>query len=507
DFRVATLVQKWQLAEQYELPRMKKPLTLATIVDQPSNAIGWSKTHAILFAPLAGEDQALAAGLAARNSHPVYAHVDPWWIYQTGAMGPLHPKDVENYPEAEAKLDEMINTIHERRVDGSAFFGFIDYDAGPVFSGRAERGNLISERRFRATYGLRNSFWDIYARSGERIPRSVATGSVRKFLDNYIVHWEGPRKVRGLFVEGPRTSHPWYMAGDMPIYWQGETMLHILDSSNLNNALYDYYLTGYRRAGEIMQHFGEGIKRIWAPEAVTGYKRSSQTLQILLQAYSFNWDHDLRAMAEATVGLVYDPEADLGVFWGVTDKPWQSARDLIEAWQLLGSPQTYDMAMRVAHYEWARRVGGGIPGGPANPFGIIASFLYRETGDPLVSKATDIWLRQFPDVRTAVSAIYSAFLTQGFPRAQDVLAQASTADLERVGWAAWDDGDGDQPVRVVLKKGQHETLDVQARTLAPGPIQSDPWIRAPALWPGSGSPRRHPRKPMRSDRRIRDGNW
>lgn len=473
DFRLETLADKWRLSDEHREEMIRR----AERRTGPSNAIGWAKTHRLMIAPVQPETREAAAEVVRSSSEPIYANVDPHWLYVTEAMGPMHLVDHENYPELEAWVENALapyttDAVHlETGGRISSFNGFMDYNVGPIFSGRASRGNLAGERRFTATYGMRPALWTIYARSGDRVLREFAAGSTRAFTDNKIAHWEGPNKEKGLFVDSPRGPGPRLSPGDMPMYWQGETALNILEASNLNTMLHDYYLTGNRRAADTLRLYSDGVKDAWDPELSAG--RPSQTFQSLAQAYSFTDDPDLRPLIEASFALFYNVESDIGC-WGSTDKPWSTSADIYIGWEMFGTPVHYDLAMRLATWNFFRELGRGPP--DRGHFIRAASFLFRNTNDPFAAQAAEFWVRRFNTARLPGTVESGAFQIAGL--AQDILENWGPEERARVSWVAWRDDLEDAPVGVAVDKQEFESMDLHIHTRGPGEFRGGDWVRA-----------------------------
>lgn len=474
DFRAQTLVDKWHLPETWRGTPVRE-----VVAAKDSNAIGWAKTHALLLAPLAPDSAPeRPAQLARLNAEKVYAHVDPHWIYATDALGGLHPKDPKQYPEVEAALDALIATFRQN-LRGTAFYGFVDYNAGPTFSPRGSRGSLAMERRFSSTYQLRPDLWSVYARSGERGVRAFAEQTNRTFADNYMAHWDGPGKTRGLFMEGNNDSPPLPHLGhgDLPFYWENGTVFNKQDGTSLQHVTRDYFLTGNRRAADVTRQFAEGIKRDWTPQSATRRKRKVMTYRAILHAYRLTLDPELRVLAEATLSYVYDPEGVTGLTknkeLGATYKARCAVRALIEGWETFGTPPHYDMARRMAEHKWLRT----MPlGGTTSPLAIAGNFLYRETESPDYAAWLDYFLHAIPQRRVTASPFRAADFTSGVALAQDVMARVPPADRARTSRAAYRD-DPRRPVRIVVSKGVYDNLDVWFMTRGPVPAATNEWVR------------------------------
>ena len=171
--------------------------------------------------------------------------------------------------------------------------------------------------------------------------------------------------------------------GDFPFYWEERTSTQTNSSTNLNQFLYDYYLTGNRRAGDVVLQFIEGLKRTWSSQHVQGSDRVIMLFRVLAQSYGFTWDLRLRAQAEATASYFYDPE---GITSMTKDKPHESTtykintdvRALIEGWRLFGTPQYCDLARRNAEtaMNWSL---GLAPDGYTYVMPVVGDFLFEET--------------------------------------------------------------------------------------------------------------------------------
>lgn len=443
EFAPAKLAQKWNL----------KGAIAETVNAVETDAAGWSKTHELMLAPLSSHATVEQAAFLARlHSQPVFALVDPKWICRSGAMGPLHPRDTQRFPEAEKVIERVFETWSSRGHE-PGHYGFVDYFAGPTYKGSA---GPCSAQRYRLTYGLRSSVWLIYARSGDRVARIFAEGSNKAYLDNYLTHWDVPGKVRGVFTDngGPPFSQ-------LPFYWGKGSCFNISSSTDLNQFLWLYYLTGYRRAKDAMVEFGEGLKRGWKPEMRVF--RQLMVFRALTQCYGFTWDPQLRALAEGTFDSFTDTEGELLL---TKNRPYNSSsyktrvdvRGIIEGWRLLGQPKYHRTAMAIAWHLWYQYI-GVFPVNYMNPLGVCGNFLYEETGDPSIPAGLDYAIRQAATLKGSVGASYIASLLESLPYAMDVVARSPSPSSS---WAACNDYG--TPVSIVVQKDNQEALDLTVLT-------------------------------------------
>jgi len=478
DFRAATLVRKWDLGAWYKRV-LRKPYQVgqeAKVAKFHSNALGWAKTHELTVMPLAPAAAPTAFARAAKlRRDPVYALADPEWIYQTRAMGPNHPRDRATFPEAEAFIDDVFESW-ANRIPDFGHYGFMDYFAGPA---SGYRGKSPYPGRYLYTYSLRHDVWYLYARGGDRRVRDFAQGTNRTYLDAFMAHWDGPGRIRGLYMIGAGGDS---LYGDnmanLPFYWGANQALNVTSSTDLNQFLYDYYLTGCRRARDMILEYAEGAKRAWRPAKVKREWRVFMMLRALMQAYAATWDPDLRAMALYTGEYLIDEEAELLI---TKKKPFSSSyktqTDIVvmqEAWQLFGDRRWHEMLRRVAGFWWNRSL-GGTPIGYGNPDGFAGHFLYQETRDPAIAQEFAGKIRRMAasrDPQTGApqgcSIASLRFILQGIGYAMDVLREAGGFGRRHASWCGCEDFGS--PVRFLVRKEDEESLRLLFRTAHGGDL-------------------------------------
>jgi len=439
DFRAPVLAKKWNLAAPDAVAKL------------PSNAAGWSKTHEVCIAPVAAvQAESSAARLAAVHRRPVYALAEPGWIRTSEALGPLHPRDPERFPETEQVIDRLFEVM-EPRGQSEGHYGFVDYFAGPTYGGNARRGI-----RYRYTYGLRSSIWLTYARSGQRAVREFAEGTNKAYLDNWLVHWESPSKPRGLFTQsgGLHSEHAFY--------WGTGSCFEISSSTNLNQFLWMYQLTGYRRGKDAVLQYAEGLKQAWTPGMHDW--RVLMVLRVLTQCYATTFDPELAALAEATLDSFVDKDAEILLtknrpYGSSTYKTGVDVRGLIEAWQVFGLPK-YRQVADVVSRHWWKNVVGDFPITYMNPLGFVGNFLYQQSPDPAIAAGLEFGLRRANTHKAGTGASALAAVFESLPYAMDVVAR--TEPSQRGVWIAY--RDYGFPASVVAWKGKEAILDLVVRS-------------------------------------------
>lgn len=410
DFRAPSLVERWNQGN-----RLGDELAETTRATE-TNAIGWSKTHFLEIAPVSNRRQAEAAGHS--FTFAPTALPDPWWTYHSRVVGPLYPRDTTRFPQAEAFIDDAFGYWQEEQ-EYLGEYGFVDFFTGPHHT----RSFPQSQGRFRASYTLRNAFWLLYLRSGEAKFREMATWSNRVYLDSYLASWDGPRRIRGLYLHavGPQDPH-----ASLPFYWEGFTRPGFGTHSNLDQFLLDYYVTGNPRARMGVLEYAEGVKRWWAQSQSDW--RILAVLRAVNRAYALDWDPELRLIQAEILNQVYDPDSP--VFLTAKGRPYQSSTyktqediaGLIEGWELYGTARYHNIATAVSDYWWRSM----LPG-PRFEKGRSGSFLWRQNPDPAL--AGQLWdaVRTESVQSVETNSAATVFRFQGIPYALDVVA-ASDAD-------------------------------------------------------------------------------
>ncbi len=445
DFSLAKLVEKWNLQEA---------LAEQVLQEEEINAAGWSKTHELFITPVLPEaDSASAAYRAALHSEPVFALIDPDWIRESDAMGPLHPKDTQNFPEAEAMIEKIFQQWSSLGHKPGQY-GFVDYFAGPTYDGGSRP---CSAGRYALTYGLRSSIWLIYARSGERDVRNFAKGTNKAYLDNYLTHWDVEGKVRGLYT-GAGNRRPF---SRLPAYWDKGRHFNISSSTDLNQFLWMYYLTGYRRGKDAVEAFAEGLKNHWDPKIRDW--RQLMVFRVLTQSYGLTQDPHLKALAEATFDAFSDQEAELLL---TKNRPYNSSsyktqvdvRAIIEGWKLFGNPKYQTTALTLSEFWWRAAI-GSLPVSYMNPLGVCGNFVYAETDNSVVPVTLDYGMRRAATLRRGVGASEIASVLESLPYAMNLVARGPKPFNS---WAACNSYGS--AVSVLVWKDTHSALDLTVKS-------------------------------------------
>ena len=460
DFRMESLMKNWGMlpiekVESYkEIPHERLEKYLTFVAKHKSNAVGWAKTHSILISPIGSNSD--PAEISFLHSKEVFAHIDPFWIRETKALGPFYPKDREKYPNEE----NLINNLFWGKIVnglGGPIGGFIDYNAGPHWIIHSWRSG---------SYTIRSDSWYLYARSSDRWIREFAQGANRAFLDNNIAHWKSSNKIPGLLLGGsggPGTLAERTRKADLPLYW--ETDANNYEEAtvvNYDQLLLDYYITGSRRAGDIMSNFAQAIKENL--KVSKNHWRVILAVRHIAQAYEFSWDPRLKELIYEIIDQhIYDPESSVLLskarpHRSSTYKMETDGDVFVELYNLFGDRLFYNMAKAIAEYNWDKEAINP----PKSPHqnrstGIMGYFLWEETRLPSVVARFDYGRRRLVGDRltnvaegkmrlTCVSQIPRYF--KGLPMAMDVLER--TKDDEKSSYISF--GVDTPSIKVFFKK-------------------------------------------------------
>jgi PcRGLX-like protein central beta sandwich domain/PcRGLX-like N-terminal RIFT barrel domain/Carbohydrate family 9 binding domain-like len=463
DFRTETLIKKWDVPVWYMRTYGKKKRedvagrVKKEVAGYHSNAIGWAKTHNLRIEPLARDTKADVLAKASRlHSKPLYALADPTWICASAALIPLHPKDPENFPILEKIIEKSFDREVER-LEEWGDYGFMDYAAGPHY----RIGDV--KRRFGVTYTIREDLWTTYARSGDRRIRTFSEAHDATYMDSYFCHWDGDARIQGLYTGSNKPS--------LPFYWGGSAMTQKSSKTNFNKFIWMYHLTGYRRAGDHIREYIDGIKRFWSPGQVDSEWRIIMGMRLMMQAYGFTWDPELRAMCDATADIFMDVRGDLGLarrsYGAATYKTNVDVRVLMEGWDIFGATRYRDAALKIAQYWWEAKL-GAYPIYYVDPQGTIGNFLYRHTGDPHYAEGLALLLAQVRtlyDPKTGGVAgqgrAGTTFIFEGIPQSQAVVMAAGGPRKGHASWVGFENFG--QPVSIVIQKDQDEPVNVDVK--------------------------------------------
>ena len=442
DFKMESVMKNWGMLPKENIPEVDKVSGelldeyISSVSKHSSNAVGWSKTHHLLLSPTL--TNYTPNEISFLHSRQVFAHISPEWVRETEVFGALHPKNKQEFPFEETLISNLFWGKVKQGLGGE-LGGFIDYNAGPIWIIHDLRGG---------SYTIRSDSWYLYARSGDRLIREFAEGANRAFLDNNISHWNFTNKRKGFLLNDIGTPGSLKQRNrplDLPLYWVGTSNPDkpLSTAGNLDQALFDYYMTGYRRAGDILSNYSDAV--VENVTSKTKHWRVISVMRNIAEAYEFSWHPKLKELLyELTLFHLYDPESEILLtkarpHRSSTYKMETDGDVLVMLYEIFGDKLFYEMAKSVSIYNWEKS--GITPPiyGQNRSTGYMGHFLWRETFEPSVASRFDYSQRRLVAERTVdyetgevkltcVSQIPRYF--KGLPLAMDVKKEVETRKIK-----------------------------------------------------------------------------
>lgn len=292
-----------------------------------TSAIGLARTHEVILTLSGPPAPEVMAADAAALQTPAIALVDPRWLRFTEAMGRFHPYDPTRFPDEEAFAEQWFDqhmSIWRQWGD----YGVLEFGNWPHVWYRKGKDGVLQDRwyanfdRYSGTmdYGTYAHLWRMFVRGGKREYFDAAEETTRHRLDMSMSHWTSPNLADELqFDHYQRMSgrlKGTYTASNSPIPWAGRYVRFNHQSGTDIRALaYLYYLTDFRPAREMIEHYSNAVKRVWDsgnPGALLG-SRPFATLKNLATAYQETGDLDLKNIAEQMIETLTDLDTPQGV--------------------------------------------------------------------------------------------------------------------------------------------------------------------------------------------------
>jgi len=288
-----------------------------------ANAIGLGKTHEMLylFHPADASPASVQTACAAFQQGGACLAA-PEWVCASGAMDgsmPMHPHDPERFPEIEWALSAMFDW--ERRTQEYT------HDYGMWVFGDAHDTWLPETKCWRVHrtwinthHGSPRVPWLLYARSGDPKYLTYARQKAYRCMDLGFCHYSTPAfeglAYPGQKIKGALTDYkglvPWNAGGRLFDY---NCMTDFL--------LYNFYLTGDRRALDVMQEWLDAaVERFQRPSA---HRTGSGVLASALMAYQHTWDYRLLEIIDKYVNAKLASQREDGEIPGWSEyAPWLS---------------------------------------------------------------------------------------------------------------------------------------------------------------------------------------
>ena len=291
------------------------------------NAQGVAKTSE-LWVVVAGQDTSLADAalvLEGLENETLRAVVDPEWLTASGVFGDIRQRDVETFPE-----EERVYELH-------ALAPMVWAERTPVY-GKWIWGNMLwSPSLFTGDGGMYRAFrkahqgwpyaWTPFARSGDVRFLGFAAAATRTMTDVCFCHYSDEKTDH-------RRRGQWYRGG---LPWVGSNrgrpgrpFVPVLRgySEEVEYMWRCFYLTGYRRARDIIEDWSQLVKDdvertgrlVLQPGTPVG-RRNTNLLKTYLDMYRETFDPWFLAAAHQ---IARGPDrAHLQHFWKPGNREFQ----------------------------------------------------------------------------------------------------------------------------------------------------------------------------------------
>lgn len=356
-------------------------------LDQYDQAYGLAKSNDLIIAFHAGSEP--QAELCRTLDEPVIVSASPEWMCRSDVMGLLHPRDPERFAEEERKMDlgfERFEWLKQHLGD----YGLIDY--GDVhynlaFDAAQGRWGAQPWRRFASRfYGHPVMPWVQFLTSGRREHLQWGIDNTRHVMDIDMAHLDNDalKKRRG-----------GRYGGDGGILHYAGGMYDIGCDSHVDQLLLCYYLTGYRRAWDVLGE--EADYYMWLDTRPGGamhnwmHRMTGGALRTMIALYSATWEQKYLTVAERLAEICYANQDSEGV---IRHDDVYMAPGLFTYYQATGDERMKELFLRCM----ARQAKQGRNESDPRTFGFYGlSMAYFMTGDPSYLRWAERWRRDFVD--------------------------------------------------------------------------------------------------------------
>jgi len=259
-------------------------------LDKYDQAMGLAKTNEMILA-FHGPDAARARAACAALEEPPFLVADPGWTCKSDAFGPLPPRDPKRFSDIEKKWDIAFERYEflRRHIGNYGFFDYGDVNHGIYFDAEKKQWVQTPWRRMGSRfYGICVMPWIQYARTGARGHRRWAIDNAHHVMDIDMCHVTA--KVPG--YPYPKYAGGRYGGNGGIIHYAGN-IYSIGCDSHVSQWTYDYYMTGCRRAWDVLLEEGafylERYRKGRVPSRYTG-RMITGALRTMLELWNATWD-------------------------------------------------------------------------------------------------------------------------------------------------------------------------------------------------------------------------
>jgi len=289
-------------------------------LDKYDQAMGLAKTSEMILA-FHGADATPAA--CAALEHPPFLVTDPAWMCKSDAFGPLHPYDPDRFPDIERKYRIAFSRLEfiRRHLGNYGFFDYGDVNWKVNWSEEAQRWLSRAWRRTASRfYGVCVTPWIQFARTGERHYRRWAIGNARHVMDIDMCHITARINDKEAGKYFPPSEQSKYAGGryggNGGIIHYAHNLYGLGCDSHVSQWAYYYYLTGYRRAWDVLNEEGEFYLGFFeryksVAQVMNGYRgrHTGGGIRTMIQLWNATWDRRYLDAAHRMAEFCYEQAA------------------------------------------------------------------------------------------------------------------------------------------------------------------------------------------------------
>jgi len=415
-------------------------------LDKYDNAIGVAKSNELLLSFHAG-DRARAVSQCATLERPLVVSAGPDWMCKSDAFGRIGASDSSPMPDVERRMREGFeyfeNMVRNRELYGMIHYGDVEGKGGRPWRRWASR-----------FYGFPVVPWIMFARSADPRYSTFGLDNARHVMDIDMCHVTN--EDYGKYPEW----NPWgkrkggRYGGNGGIIHYASNLYVLGCDSHVDQWLYAYYLTGYRRAWDILLEEGEYYRKLIENELdyyFRGYRHrmTGGALRTLIAIYRATWDKRYLKLAERAAGWCYEHAGADGV---VRYDDGYMAPGLWTYYQATGDKRMLDLFLRCMREQGQETV----PLYDTRAYSFYGpAMAYLATDDPTYLGRSLEWIDQF---RTSSLAAYS-YLTVHLQYVPYMVAAVAACDrpVRPRGYDTATDGE------ILLRRDKAEAFTLRTR--------------------------------------------
>ena len=364
-------------------------------LDKFDQAMGLAKTNEIVLAfhGPAAESAATARAACAALEQPPLLFAEPAWMCRSDAFGPLPPRDPQRFGDIERKWDVAFGRYEFLRehIGNYGFFDYGDVNHHVTFDSEQKRWVQLPWRRMSSRfYGISVMPWIQFARTGSRRHIRWAIDNARHVMDIDMCHIDG--RVEGYKYAKHAGGR---YGGNGGIIHYGANIYQIGCDSHVSPWMFYYYLTGYRRAWDVLaeegayylKQFARGVRlRIFERRMTTG------ALRTVLELWNATWDRRYLDYAHRLAELCYEGAAGNDGVVQYHDVYYTPA--LFMYYQATGDERMKALFLRTIRHLNEDRIAMHDPRGYSFYGPAMAYYL---TADPSYLRRSVYWMQQYQE--------------------------------------------------------------------------------------------------------------